>query len=143
MPSASASTRTELGSRENPGAMYKPWLAVLPQTGEVLALAFCGMGWGPAQCRSDGNGTAGDQPEHGVLWRSTDHGRSWSADDDQPKLLGREFSLVALRDGTLLAPFVTADDTLKGAFPNGLYRSTDKGRSWASLGGSAIHASGV
>lgn len=129
-PTLPGASRTELASVLNPSAMYKPYLALLPATGELIALAFCGMGWSPGQCRPFGNGTVGNVPEHAVLWRSTDSGVSWGESEDRPDLLGREFSLNALSDGTLLAPFVTADDRLKGAVPAGLYRSTDGGRTF-------------
>jgi hypothetical protein len=122
-------TRTELTSRQNPGAAYKPYIAVMPGSGDLVVISFCAMGFGPYQCRPFGTGKNGTWPEHAVIWRSTDFGKTFSQDEDRTDMLGREFSLSVLRDGTMLAPFATADDRLT-SIVNGLYRSTDAGKTW-------------
>eukprot|EP01052_Picozoa_sp_SAG31_P000844 SAG31_NODE_26_length_32985_cov_39.054096_9_plen_478_part_00 len=113
----------------NAAQVYKPWVALLA-TGELLVVAFCSMGFGPGQCHFP-NGTAA---EHALFWRSSDHGVSWSAGEARQDLLGREFSLSVLRDGTILMPGADLDCHPGCSYPSRLSRSTDSGNSFSTIG---------
>jgi hypothetical protein len=108
---------------------YKPWIAVLP-SGELLVVGFCVMGWGPGDCTFANNGTAS---EHAIFWRSSDHGRTFQA-EDRPDIRAREFTLTVLSDGTLLMPASDFDCTPGCEYPSLLFRSTDGGHQWSKLG---------
>ena len=108
---------------------YKPWAAVLP-SGELLVVAFCGMGFAEGQCNFP-NGTSA---EHAIFRRSSDHGASWTAGEDRVDVLGREFSLSVLKDGTLMMPAADLDCHPGCPYPSTLWRSTDSAKTWEMRG---------
>lgn len=101
---------------------YKPCAGLLPG-GELLLVAF--------RSRSLHDGVH----ENIVLFRSNDDGLTWSA--PQPlDLPGREPYLTVLRDGTVFATVhLLAQDVRNrdGYLHSYLHRSTDGGRTWATL----------
>ena len=102
---------------------YKPDLVMLP-SGELILVAF-------HQHKKE----KGKVLEQNLLFRSKDGGRTWSP-AEKLDLLGREPYLTVLADGTLfMTGHLLANDVRN---PHGythgyLHRSTDAGKSWASI----------
>ena len=71
---------------------------------------------------------------HAIFWRSSDHGQTWSSGEERLDILGREFSMSVLSDGTLLMPAADLDCHPGCPYPSRLFRSTDKGSSWTVRG---------
>lgn len=123
---ANRTALTSVGANKKVQHPYKPFAAVLP-SGDLLVIAFCPMGSRVGQC-SFPNGTAA---EHALFWRSSDDGVSWSANaEDRMDMLGREFSLSVLADGTILAPASNLDCNPGCDYPTQLWRSADSGSTW-------------
>eukprot|EP01052_Picozoa_sp_SAG31_P016136 SAG31_NODE_1058_length_10121_cov_14.446617_7_plen_569_part_00 len=84
-------------------------------------------------------------PLHAVFLRSRNHGRSWTRDDSQTNLLGNEFGLHSLSDGTVL--LMDGGNGTAAA----IYRSTTWGHSFElsqtipckELGWSALEENGT
>ncbi|MBI3864429.1 MAG: exo-alpha-sialidase [Planctomycetia bacterium] len=100
--------RTPLGIPND----YKPWIAQL-KSGELLIVAFC-FGGEPSNKLPAG----APYLERAVFWRSNDGGRTWGAREERSEIHGREFSLTALADGTLIMPchFLANDAANKAGY---------------------------
>ncbi len=102
---------------------YKPWIVPL-KNGELMIVAYHTI---RGEKHSD----------QGVIWRSKDGGRTWGPREDRKDLLGSEFTVSCLSDGTLLmvAWFYIKDMNYRSGIPYShtiLYRSTDNGGTWSA-----------
>ena len=106
--------RTPLGIPED----YKPWITKL-NNGDLLITCF----------------HAGREPfdEHAVFWRSTDGGNTWSKRMARKDIVGREFAVTQLSNGSIVMTchFLTQDKRNTDGFPySKLFHSKDNGETW-------------
>ena len=100
---------------------YKPCVARLPD-GELLVAAFHQHRFGPRKIREDL-----------LTFRSNDGGLTWSKRHARSDVLGREYYLTALKDGTLLMTvhLISYDVRNPDDYTHSyVHRSDDGGRTW-------------
>ena len=112
-------TRTLLGVPDD----YKPWIVKL-RNGELLIVAY--------------HTIRGEKySDQGVFWRSKDGGLTWGPREERKDLIGGEYSVTCLSDGTLLmvGSVYIKDMNNRSGIPYShtiLFRSTDNGRTWSA-----------